>query len=120
MIKEIDVLEAKKLLDEKKAFLLDVREKEEFEFCNLNPNKFTTPTELPNIVTELPKDKFIITMCRTGSRSAMAANFLESKGFDVANMRGGIFAWSEQIDSSIPKYAYFFDGQKIVIEKIKD
>lgn len=120
MIKEIDVREAKKLLDKKKAFLLDVREKEEFDFVNLNPDKFTTPTKLPNIIEELPKDKLIIAMCRTGSRSAMAADYLEKQGFEAANMRGGIFAWHDEIDSSIPKYAYFFDGQKIVVEKIND
>lgn len=110
--------EAKELLDKGDAFLLDVREKEEFDFCDLKPDKFTTPAKLPKIVTELPKNRLIITYCRTGSRSAMAANFLESKGFEAANMRGGIFAWHDEIDSNIPKYAYFFDGQKTVVEKI--
>jgi len=119
MGKEIKVTEAKKLIDAGKAFLLDVRENEEFEFVNLNPDKQVTPREIQTIVSDLPKDKPIIVMCRTGGRSAAAAGYLETQGFNAVNMQGGIFAWHDQIDQTVPKYNYFFDGKKIVVEKIE-
>jgi len=120
IINEINVKEAKKLLDEKKAYLLDVREKEEFEFVNIKPDKCVTLMNVQKIVNELPKEKPILVICRTGNRSLAAASYLKSLGFDASNIKGGLFAWHDEIDDSIPKYIYWFDGQKTLVKKINE
>ena len=61
--------------------------------------------ELPNRLDELDKDADIIVHCKMGGRSAKACHLLKGSGFDkVRNVRGGINAWAEQVDPSVPKY----------------
>jgi adenylyltransferase/sulfurtransferase len=51
------------------------------------------------------KGKEMVIMCKTGNRSKRAQQFLKSQGFNqVTNLAGGIFGWSDQVDSSVPKY----------------
>jgi len=54
--------------------------------------------------TELPKDAPIVCACRSGSRSAQAAQFLRQRGYDAVNLEGGILAWSRNIDPLVPQY----------------
>src|SRR5690349_10633604 len=85
-------------------FILDVREPHEFQICNLNG--YLIPLgELPKRVHELDSSREIIAHCRSGVRSAKAVDFLRQAGFrKVSNLAGGILAWSDKVDTSVPKY----------------
>ena len=75
--------------------LLDVREKEEYAGASIDGSILvplgTLEVELPNL--ELPKDKEVICICRSGGRSAIAAEFLRQQGFQGINMEGGMIQW---------------------------
>src|SRR6185369_11404200 len=85
-------------------FLLDVREPNEYAICNLGA--FLIPlNDLPRRLAELDPQRETVVHCRSGSRSAMAVEFLLANGFkDVKNLAGGILAWSAKIDPSMPQY----------------
>jgi rhodanese-related sulfurtransferase len=59
---------------------------------------------IPYQLDEIGKDKPVYLICHTGLRSAQACLYLERKGFDVANVVGGINAWSLEVDSNTPVY----------------
>jgi sulfur-carrier protein adenylyltransferase/sulfurtransferase len=102
---EITVEELKKRLDEHTdIFILDVREPHEYEIANLGG--YLIPlNDLANRVNELDSSKEIVVHCASGIRSARAVNFLAEVGFKkVRNLVGGINAWAEKIDSSLPIY----------------
>ncbi len=85
--------------------LLDVRNPDEYDFCKIAGSTLMPLNELPTRFKELSKDSAIVAQCRSGGRSAKAAAFLREQGFpNVANLTGGILAWSDQVDPSIPKY----------------
>ena len=101
----ITVEELKRKLDAKEdIFILDVREPHEYDICNIKG--YLIPVgDLPKRVSELDSSREIIAHCRSGVRSAKAVNFLRSAGFKkVYNLTGGILAWADQIDPSMPKY----------------
>jgi len=101
----ITVEELKKKLDAKAdIFVLDVREPHEYQICNLKG--YLIPVgDLPKRVNELDSSREIIAHCRSGVRSAKAVNFLRRSGFKkVYNLTGGILAWADKIDPSMPKY----------------
>jgi adenylyltransferase/sulfurtransferase len=85
-------------------FLLDVREPHEYQICNLNG--YLIPlNDLPKRVNELDSSREIVVHCKMGGRSAKAVDFLRQAGFTkVHNLAGGINAWSEKVDPSVPKY----------------
>jgi len=85
-------------------FILDVREPHEFQICNLGG--YLIPLgEIPKRVNELDSSREIVAHCRSGKRSAEAVEFLRKAGFrKIWNLKGGILAWSEEVDSSVPKY----------------
>jgi adenylyltransferase/sulfurtransferase len=101
----ITVEELKKKLDAKAdIFVLDVREPHEYQICNLKG--YLIPVgDLPKRVNELDSSREIIAHCRSGVRSAKAVNFLRRSGFKkVYNLTGGILAWADKIDTTMPKY----------------
>jgi len=101
----ISVEELKKKLDAKAdIFILDVREPHEYQICNLRG--YLIPVgDLPKRVNELDTSREIVAHCRSGVRSAKAVNFLRRAGFaKVYNLTGGITAWAEKIDPTVPKY----------------
>ena len=105
-MKEVTVTELKKLIDEGADFqLIDVREPNEFEFANLN-GELIPLGSVPENADKFSKDKQVIVHCRSGKRSGDAISYLEKEhGFDnLYNLVGGILAWSDEIDSSVPKY----------------
>ena len=105
-MKEITVLELKKLKDAKADFqLIDVREPHEFDFCNLD-GELIPQSEIPNNVGKISRDKTVVIYCRSGSRSGNMVQWLErNHGFtNLYNLKGGILAWADQIDPSVPKY----------------
>ena len=105
-IKEIDVQELKKWKDSGEDFvLIDVREPNEYEIAQIGGNLIPLG-EIANRSSEVSRDKKVVIMCRSGKRSATAVKELQSKfGFtNLLNLKGGILAWSSEIDSSIPRY----------------
>ena len=85
-------------------FILDVREPHEYQICNLNGHLIPLG-ELARRVNELDSSREIVAHCRSGKRSADAVQFLQKAGFrKIWNLKGGILAWSDEVDSSVPKY----------------
>jgi len=85
-------------------FILDVREPHEFQICNLKGHLIPLG-ELPRRVHELDSSREIVAHCRSGKRSAEAVDFLRKAGFrKILNLKGGILAWSDEVDPSVPKY----------------
>jgi sulfur-carrier protein adenylyltransferase/sulfurtransferase len=87
--------------------IIDVREPYEWEMGNLEPYgaKLIPLAELPERLDEVEKSDEIVLMCRSGGRSERALKLLREHGYDrLHNLRGGILAWSDEIDPSIPKY----------------
>jgi sulfur-carrier protein adenylyltransferase/sulfurtransferase len=85
-------------------FVLDVREPHEYQICNLGGHLIPLG-ELSRRVNELDSSREMVAHCRSGKRSAEAVEFLRSAGFrKVLNLKGGILAWSDEVDASVPKY----------------
>ncbi|MFA6029354.1 MAG: rhodanese-like domain-containing protein [Elusimicrobiota bacterium] len=104
-VPSITVEELKAKYDARQSFtLVDVREPDEHERCRLPGSKLIPLGELPQRFGELRVSDEIIVHCRSGGRSAKAARFLKEKGFaKVFNLTGGILAWAERVDPSMPK-----------------
>jgi adenylyltransferase/sulfurtransferase len=102
---EMQVEELKQRLDRgEDLFILDVREPHEYQICNLGGHLIPLG-DLPRRVNELDTSKEIVAHCRSGVRSAKAVNFLRQAGFKkVHNLAGGILAWADRVDPSMPKY----------------
>lgn len=102
---EIQVEELKQKLDAgEDVFVLDVREPHEYQICNIGGHLIPL-NELPKRINELDSSREIIAHCKMGGRSAKAVEFLRQSGFrKVRNLRGGILAWADRIDRTMPKY----------------
>lgn len=103
---EITAVDLKKRLDKgDQVVLLDVREQNEFEICHLSNSKLIPLREIPSRMKELNSADEIVVYCHFGKRSQDAAEKLRAGGFKkVVNLKGGIDAWSESVDSKVPKY----------------
>jgi adenylyltransferase/sulfurtransferase len=103
---EISVTELKQKLDRGDDFvLIDVREPHEYQICAIPGAKLIPLGEFPKHVEEFAADADIVIHCKSGGRSARACGFLRQNGFQkVRNVVGGILAWSDQVDPSVPKY----------------
>jgi len=103
---EVTVAELKLMHDAGRAFvLLDVREPDELAIARIAWAKHIPMGAVADRVTELPPGANIIVMCHAGVRSDRVARYLRERGFtSVANLAGGIDAWSAQIDPSVPVY----------------
>jgi len=104
-VPEMTPVELKQRLDRGDGlFVLDVREPHEYQICNLNG--YLIPLgDLPKRVSELDSSREIVAHCRSGKRSADAVDFLRKAGFrKIWNLKGGILAWSDEVDPSVPKY----------------
>lgn len=104
-IKEITVQELKSKMDNNEAFqLIDVREQKEYDFTNIGGELIP----MGNIIGQrdsLKKDVDVIVMCRSGQRSAAVIDALQKYDFpNLYNLKGGILAWSREIDNNIPQY----------------
>ncbi len=93
-------------MNEKKPFvLIDVREPHEFQICRLPGSKLIPLGQVAKRTNELNSADEIVVYCRSGQRSAKAVELLTKVGFSkVHNLKGGILAWSDQVDPSVPKY----------------
>ena len=103
---EIEVTEVKAMLDRGDDFvLIDVREPHEYQICNIPAAKLIPLGEVGKRLGELDPEADIVIHCKSGMRSARACGILKAAGFkQVRNMKGGILAWSDQVDPSVPKY----------------
>ena len=104
-IPEIQVEEFKRRLDAgEDLYILDVREPHEYQICNIHGHLIPLG-DLPKRVHELDSSLEIVVHCKSGARSAKAVDFLRQSGFKrVTNLTGGILAWADRIDTSLPKY----------------
>ncbi len=105
-VAEITPKELKAKLDRGDKFsLVDVREIHEHQICNLPVATLIPLGTLPQRLAELNPADEIVVHCRSGVRSAKACGILKDAGFqNVLNLRGGILAWSDEVDPSMPKY----------------
>jgi len=103
---DIDPVEVKAKIDRGDKFvLIDVREPHEYQICKIPYAKLIPLGDLPKRVNELDSADEIVAHCKSGMRSAKAVDFLKQAGFrKVRNMKGGILAWSDKVDPSVPKY----------------
>jgi molybdopterin/thiamine biosynthesis adenylyltransferase/rhodanese-related sulfurtransferase/molybdopterin converting factor small subunit len=103
---EIDPVEVKAKMDRGDRFvLIDVREPHEYQICRIPGARLIPLGELPKRVHELDSADDIVVHCKSGVRSAKAADFLKQAGFKkVLNLKGGILAWSDRVDPTVPKY----------------
>jgi adenylyltransferase/sulfurtransferase len=104
-IPEIQPEEFKRRLDAGESiFVLDVREPHEYQICSIHGHLIPLG-DLPKRIHELDSSREIVVHCKSGARSAKAVDFLRQSGFKHAtNLAGGILAWANKIDSSLPKY----------------
>jgi len=103
---EIDPVEVKKKMDRgDEFFLLDVREPHEVDICKLPGSHLIPVGQIADRASELNSADEIVAYCRSGQRSGKAVDFLRKAGFrKVKNMVGGILAWSDKVDPTVPKY----------------
>jgi len=102
---DIDPAEVKAKIDRGDNFvLIDVREPHEFQICRIPTAKLIPLGQLPQHLNELDRDIDIVAHCKSGMRSAKAVDLLKKNGFRARNMKGGILAWSDKVDPSVPKY----------------
>ena len=103
---EITPAQVKQLMDERRPFvLIDVREPHEFQICRIPGSTLIPLGELPKRMNELNSAEEIVVHCKSGMRSAKAVDLLMKSGFrKIHNLKGGILAWADQVDPSVPKY----------------
>jgi sulfur-carrier protein adenylyltransferase/sulfurtransferase len=104
-IPQLSVKDLKKRMDAgENLFILDVREPFEYQIANIG-GKLIPQGEVPQRLAEIDRNREIIVQCKSGGRSQRIAELLKESGYPkVANLSGGILAWSDQIDPSVPKY----------------
>jgi len=105
-VPSVKAREVKERLDHGEAiFLLDVREADEVETASIAGAHVIPLAAVMRRAAEIPKDRDVVVFCHMGGRSAMAVWQLKRKGWTrVANMEGGIEAWSLEVDPSVPRY----------------
>lgn len=103
---EISAQEAANLLKDGKVRMVDVREPWELATASINGAMAMPMGEVPaRAHQELDPEERMIIVCHHGVRSMNVTVWLRNQGFDQAqSMRGGIDAWSSEVDRSVPKY----------------
>jgi adenylyltransferase/sulfurtransferase len=103
---ELTVEDLKKRLDRgEDLFILDVRNSEEFQICRIPGSTLIPLPSLPQRISELDQSRELIVHCKSGMRSQKAIQLLREKGFrNLKNLKGGILAWAERIDTGMPRY----------------
>lgn len=102
----IEARELKDKMDRGDQFVLvDVREPFEYDIARIPSAKLIPLGELPSRLSELDSADDIVVHCKSGMRSAKAVHLLQDAGFGkLRNLTGGILAWSDQVDPTVPKY----------------
>jgi rhodanese-related sulfurtransferase len=97
--------EVKELLETKKVEILDIRTREEYEAVHVEGAQFLDQALLQAILANKSKDDLLVILDHNGSRSLDAAAYFAGHGFaNVKCLRGGIDAWSVEVDPNLPRY----------------
>jgi adenylyltransferase/sulfurtransferase len=104
-IPQLTVKELKRRIDAgEDVQLIDVREPYEYQIAQIG-GKLIPQNDVPQRLAEIDRDREVIVQCRSGARSQRIAEFLKQSGYTrVANLAGGILAWSDEIDPKVQKY----------------
>jgi adenylyltransferase/sulfurtransferase len=106
-IQNITPLDLKERLDAGEDLLvIDVRQDWELEVSSLDFAEHIMLNDLPARAEEVPQDKTVVMICRTGGRSMKACMFLAGQGWDadnLLNLEGGILGWARDVDPSLPQ-----------------
>ena len=105
-VKKLSATELKnKIQQQENLFLLDVREPHEFKYAHIADSVLIPLNQIPARLDELDPQQEIVVICHHGMRSQQAANYLVQSGFkNIANLTGGLDAWSCDCDSSVRRY----------------
>jgi rhodanese-related sulfurtransferase len=105
-IKQLSVTDLKiKIDNQEPLLLLDVREPNEFQYAHIANSVLIPLGQISVRLDELNKQQAIVVICHHGFRSQQVALYLEHSDFsDIANLHGGIDAWSVYCDTSVPRY----------------
>ena len=88
-----------------KPVLLDVREPWEFQTCHIDGALTMPMNTIPGKLSELETEQPIVCICHHGVRSMQVASFLEQHSFtQISNLTGGVHAWAQQVDGTMPTY----------------
>jgi len=104
---EVTVHDLKKALDNPQLGIqvLDVREPDEYQIARINGARLVPLSTLPQRLNELVPNQAYYIHCKAGGRSLKALQFLREQGFqNLKSVKGGISAWSDEIDRTVPKY----------------
>ena len=103
---EISPAETVQLIHNNQARLIDVREPWEFQTAHIDPSVLMPMGDVPSRAhQELDPDERLVILCHHGQRSLNVTAWLRNQGFEnVQSLRGGIDAWSTEIDPTIPRY----------------
>lgn len=106
MVREISAPELKALRDRGvPPVVLDVREAWELQLASIPDVVHVPMSQVPARLAEFQRDAPLVVMCHAGGRSMRVAQYLSNQGFtNVANLTGGISAWSESVDATVPTY----------------
>lgn len=106
LYKDLDPVEVKEILENKNGTrLIDVREEWEYKLAHIEGSELMPLSSFIQHIQNLNADDEIIFYCHTGARSANVCTFLAGRGFkNLINLKGGIEAWSNEIDPSVPRY----------------
>jgi rhodanese-related sulfurtransferase len=105
---EIDCTSVNQLIEDSNSILLlDCREPDEVEICQISNSHWTPMREIPIKVEQLRQyaDQNVIVYCHHGGRSLQVASWLRQQGFEKAqSMSGGIDQWAVAVDPQVPRY----------------
>lgn len=97
--------EAKDLLESDRVELLDIRTREEYEAVRIEGARLLDQALMQEMLATRPKDSLLVIVDHQGSRSLDAAAYFAGHGFtNIKCLRGGIDAWSAEVDSTLPRY----------------
>ncbi|MGI9037175.1 MAG: rhodanese-like domain-containing protein [Pyrinomonadaceae bacterium] len=106
-MEEITAAELKKRMNAgEDVQLVDVRQPDEFAYAKIEGAKLIPLGEIVRRMDELDEARELVLQCKAGGRSAQAIQLLTQAGYKgkMANLKGGITAWSNEVDQSVPKY----------------
>jgi adenylyltransferase/sulfurtransferase len=100
----IAVSEAARRVRSGEAILLDVREPPELAIVSIEGALHVPMRQVPARLGDIPRDRPVLVLCHHGGRSQVVADWLAAKGYVAQNVAGGIDAWADEVDPSLPKY----------------
>jgi rhodanese-related sulfurtransferase len=106
-MKEISAVELKERLDKGEDIqIIDVREPNEYDVAKIPDSKLIPLGQVVARMDEIDQSRETVVHCKGGGRSARAIEALQRAGYSgsLSNLRGGITAWSNDVDPSVPKY----------------